>query len=367
MTGGTEQAVQKFSLREGTEEDLRGIAALQTDMAEDLWMPPQKFADVLRWLDWENPPGVHKVLVGESPLSGIVAHIGLVPFSFKEGGRRLNGALPCQLVVGKEFRHSLLFIMLMRRLFREYAAAGVDFLYVPAITGSRILKAHLGLGFRALGELLIYARPLRVGKLADYYLKNRFLRLIAAPFLRLAEGALALNLRRDDNSLVVEEIERFTEESAAFLQVMNARFPKIAERTPEILNWRFVNFPWREYRLVVARRGREMQGYIALRKMPMQGFETLAIVDLLYPPENPGIGQALLDQAFTIALKEGVELISCLINPHSEMLPLLKRNLYLRTPQSFTLIVHEPGGKEQRLTGQTFVGWHLTWFDHDYV
>jgi len=46
------------------------------------------------------------------------------------------------------------------------------------------------------------------------------------------------------------------------------------------------------------------------------------------------------------------------------LLPVLKRYIYLKTPESFSLVFHEP---KEALPDFDFEKWHLTWFDHDYV
>ena len=101
--------------------------------------------------------------------------------------------------------------------------------------------------------------------------------------------------------------------------------------------------------------------------MDMQGFDTLALVDLVFPPERPEVGHSLLAAAHRVAVAARVDMAVCMLNPHSPLLPALRRCGYLEAPEAFTLMVHVPPQSPARLDENLFRQWHLTWFDHDYV
>ena len=110
-----------------------------------------------------------------------------------------------------------------------------------------------------------------------------------------------------------------------------------------------------------------MLGYVVLRFMRMFEFDVLAIVDILYPSERRDVGSALLSKIHDLALKTRADMAVCLLNPHSPFLPVLKRQGFLKTPEGFSLIVHEPEDGGVQFKPGSFKQWHPTWFDHDYV
>jgi hypothetical protein len=100
--------------------------------------------------------------------------------------------------------------------------------------------------------------------------------------------------------------------------------------------------------------------------MRMKEFTVLALVDLLYDPERADVARAVQSCVHAAALAGKVDMAACLLNPESPLTPCLRKCGYRRTPETFTLIVHSAAGGTPQF-GPTAAGWHITWFDHDYV
>ena len=94
---------------------------------------------------------------------------------------------------------------------------------------------------------------------------------------------------------------------------------------------------------------------------------SLALVDILFLPVDKDTAKALLGAVHYQALKERVDLTSLIINPSSSMLKYLMRFGFIKTSESFTVVVNEPRNKEHEFNKKNFHNWHITWFDHDYV
>ena len=67
------------------------------------------------------------------------------------------------------------------------------------------------------------------------------------------------------------------------------------------------------------------------------------------------------------ALEEKVDLASIVINPSSSIFKYLVRFGFLKTPESFTVVVNEPKRKDFEFNEKNFCNWHITWFDNDFV
>ena len=93
----------------------------------------------------------------------------------------------------------------------------------------------------------------------------------------------------------------------------------------------------------------------------------MAIVDILFAPDDKVAGDALLGRAIDDGYAAGVDVCACLLNPLGPYYGFLKKRGFLKTPETFTLIVHEPPNSVHKLTEIPPADWHLTWFDHDYV
>ena len=75
-----------------------------------------------------------------------------------------------------------------------------------------------------------------------------------------------------------------------------------------------------------------------------------------------------------LALDRDVDLISVLAGS-ADLRRALRRDLYFKTPESFTLIVHATGNRsrepeempEQGVAQTAIRDWYVTWHDNDYV
>lgn len=355
-----------YIVREFRESDLPGVIQLQYPYEHDNCEQHQHLASIYRRLFQNSPNSIRKCLVGVDKQERIVAHYAVLPFKFIKQGITLWGGLPCKLVVAEDFRKTLLFCDLELALMKQYKSAGLDFFYAPAVTKARILTGHLALGFRSLGVAPVYARPYQLHRLVAHFIRNKALCVVLQPLVWLLNQLLRLNWRKCGKVEVIET-DRFDPGMDSCLEKLQHQFDVYALRTSEILNWRFAEFPHRDYKILVAKDGNDMLGYAVLRFMRMFEFDVLAIVDILYPSERRDVGDALFSKIHDLALETKADMAVCLLNPNSPFLPILKRQGFLKTPEGFSLIVHEPEGGNIKFAPGSFKKWHLTWFDHDYV
>ena len=94
----------------------------------------------------------------------------------------------------------------------------------------------------------------------------------------------------------------------------------------------------------------------------MQNYDVLAIVDLFIFEKKTSTLQSILNQINSIGCNLNVDFIGCIMNPKISLEQLFKKNLFIRSNKSFTLITH--GLKPNK---NIFDKWFVTWFDHDVV
>lgn len=354
-----------YTIREFRESDLPGIIQLQYPYEREGCEQPQHLVSIFRCLFQDNPDSIRQVWVSVDDTDRIVAHYAVVPFKFIKGGTTLLGGLPCKLVVAEDFRKTLLFRDLELTLLKQYKSAGFDFLYALVVK-PRVLAGHLALGFQSVGVAPVYARPYQLRRLAAHFIRNKALCKILQPLFWLVDQLLRLSWPKCGKIEVVEA-DRFDISMDSCLEKLQRQFGICAIRTSEILNWRFADFPHRDYQILIANDGSDMLGYAVLRFMKMFEFDVLVIVDIVYFSERRDAGGALFRKIHELALKLRADLAVCLLNPHSPFLPILRRHGFLKTPEGFSLIFHEPEDGGMQFKPDSFEQWHLTWFDHDYV
>ncbi len=352
-----------FQIRRGREEDALGVARLHAGIWPDEFPDDAAYIAFWRWLFQEFPGSEAAVLVGEAPGGEIVGHSAIIPYRFRMHEKQCQAGFVCQLMVKEEYRRELLFPRLETSLLRDYPQEGIDFVY-GLINLPQVLKAHIAFGFQSLGELRVYARPYDLHALARSFIRNRVLAALLSPFLSVARRILHRSRPRSKAGLDVEEFTRFDERFEDFLGEAASYYPVTTKRSTEILNWRFCRAPGREYIKWSVSEDSSVRGYLVARRMPMQGFDTLAVVDMLFPPHRRDVGKSLLQALHQRSLEAGVVMSACLLNPHDPMLSTLRRGLFTKTPAVFTLIFHS---SRPDLPPPPFKDWHLLWLDHDSV
>lgn len=355
----------KYIIREVNDSDMPGIVRLRLDIKEFRSIIPEEYISFWNSLIKYNPCSIRKVLVAVDDQNKIVAHYAMVPFKFLREGELLLGGFLCQLMVDEKYRQELVFPRMEMKFIKAYKESGIDFVFSLG-NREKVVKAHLSFGFRKVGDLPVYARPYKLAGISQRLITNRLLKLITAPGLSIAEKALRLRGYPGESDLTVDEITEFDSSVDHFIEKVQSRFPYCALRNSAILNWRFAD-PAARYRKVVAKEAGDIVGYAVLRRIEMKQFDILAVVDILFSPERSDAGKTLLNAVHKTAVQLNVEMSACLLNPHDPLCSILKKCGYYKTPESFSLFVHEPKGTSLQFKEDSFNKWHLTWFDNDAV
>jgi predicted N-acetyltransferase YhbS len=397
----------RVTVRAARDGDLAGIGALQRYVEPEMRRSPEEFAELWRWMYRDTPFARSFAVVGEDEQGAVVGHEGIMPFDLSVYGEPLRGGITCNLIVAEPLRGTLLYPRLVSAMLKGYPGAGFEAGYGPA--RPKMLQSLLAFGYRDLGQIPVWVRPYGFAEIAAHYVRSPALRAALASPLWLARQAanrfgprggagiavepverfgedarapLAAALApplwlarqaanrfgpRGGAGIAVEPVERFGEDARAPLAAALAPFPVHAVRTPEILNWRYFAAPRRRYAVYRATAGGRFAGYVALRRMPMLGFDALALVDVVFPPDRPEIGRALLACAHREARAQGVAFAACMTSGNAALLRLLRRAGFVRAPEGFGMIVHEPKGAPPRFPDGVLRDWFVSWFDHDYV
>ncbi|MBV8716025.1 MAG: GNAT family N-acetyltransferase [Chloroflexi bacterium] len=355
-----------YRLREAIDADVPSIARLYARVEPDDPVTSDEYARTWRWLHQANPTGRSKVLIGVDSAGEVVGHVALVPFAFFADGTECTAGFPCQLMVDERLRRTLLYPQMVKQLFREYPEAGFDCAYAQ-IVRPRVLQSNIALGFKPLGGLPVYVRPYRIAR----PIREALPAIAAGPIDiagEVANAILRLRVPWPRRGILVRPLERFDTRVEPLCRSLREGPTFRARRSTEILNWRFIDPPDRVYQVLGAWAGGDLIGYAATRRMLMQGFDVLAVVDLVVRPAfaTPA-ARALLQAIHARASNLGVELSACMLSPHDPLKLRLFEAGFLPSPERFTLVVHEPAGRVSHVSADSFPRWRVSWFDHDFV
>ncbi len=356
-----------FAVREARETDVDGIAQLSFTDEPAGDHDVEAFRRCWKWLHGENPCKQGKVLVGVDADERVVGYYAIVPFHFRRDGQPFaSGGFVCRLLVAEALRNQLLFPQLELKLLKGYPAWGMDFAY-GLINRPLVLKAHLYFKFKEIIALPVLARPVKLQNVVNRVVQNKLLRMPLRALAPIGNAVLSKLRWPSDRRVEVQRVDHFPQELAKPLNRLTRQFPIAAARTVESLNWRFAQLKDRGYKIFLARSNGALSGYVVTRKMPMKEFTSHAIVDILFAPDDKATGNALVNTALDEARAESADVCACLLNPQGQYYRFFRNRGFFRTPESFTLIVHEPPNCRHRPTEIRPADWHLTWFDHDFV
>jgi N-acetylglutamate synthase-like GNAT family acetyltransferase len=354
----------KYTIREASIGDADAIADLRCRIKEYEAFETHTYGLFWKNIIWNNPCGLHKSIVAVNKEDKIIGHYALIPYKFSIDGKPFTGGFVCQLMVDENYRNELVFPRMMQKMLREFKDSGIDFLYSLS-SRNEVVKAHQAFGFRHVGNIPVYARPYKLTRIVPRLLKSKALNVALLPFLSVADRFQQISLSSIKKSMVTKEISRFSPSVDGFLEKVQGYFPCSIIRKAETLNWRTVDAAVRNYTVITSESEGMITGYVIMRLMKIKDLNILAIVDVMFNPEDTVTGSALLNAVHKCAIKVNADLTSFLMNNHDPFFPMLKKGGYYRTPQSIALFVYQPRSSHLPLYDPD--KWHLTWIDHDSI
>jgi hypothetical protein len=353
------------NFRQAIDEDFEAIACLAEEnelLLEGLGVT--EFQKMMSWLYVMPPLGKRLQIVCEDQ-GELVAHYGGVPIQLKMDDSMLLGVLASNLVISKHARKKSPFIPLQSRFTKEYQANEYSFAY-GVIRRKGVLEPHMRMGWKRVGDISIYVRPIKFVQFFNKFINNKLLQIVAKIPILLAGELFNLFTRLGDSRVLVQKIDFFDSTFSRFLDAWNSIQKISALRTIEILNWRYCVFKSREYQLFAAKKNGEVTGYMVLRVMKMKQFYAVALVDLLALNGDKETVSALLNKCLDFSKKIKVDVVATAMPPHHPFANLIMRAGFIKSSEKFTLVTHTPKGKIN-LSRDRFNDWFINWFDHDYV
>jgi hypothetical protein len=353
------------NFRPAVDEDFEAIACLAEEnelLLEGLGAI--EFQKMMCWLYVMPPLGKRLQIVCEDQ-GELVAHYGGVPIQLKMDDSIVLGVLASNLVISKHARKKSPFIPLQSRFTKEYQANEYSFAY-GVITRQGVLEPHMRMGWKRVGDISIYVRPIKFVRLLNKLIRNRLLQTIAKIPTLLAGELFNLFTRVGSGGVLVQKIISFDDSFSRFLDAWNGSQKISALRTVEILNWRYCAYKSRQYQIFSAQINGEVTGYMVLRVMQMKQFNAVALVDLVALNGDRETTSALINECLNFSRKIKVDVVATAMPPHHPFANLFMRSGFIKSPEKFTLVTHTPKGAIN-LSKDRFSDWFINWFDHDFV
>jgi hypothetical protein len=346
--------------------DLAAVYALYSHIEPEESITNIEYSNWWQWLHVYNPTKLRYATGVFDADGNNLAHVSIVGFKYSINGVYYIAGFPCQLMVLQSKRKSLFYPILVTSLLKNYNSFGYDFCYAP-ITRPRVMQSNIALGFKPIMKVPVYARPIKLNSIF-----RKYFRIIASPpILEICNYSVNYLFNffamRADSSIEVKQEKMFDERINGLFSEMIKSMSICAVRDCNIMNWRFFYNHSRLYEVFFAYKGESIVGYTVTRRMKMKDYDVLAIVDFYFSENCDKAGVVLLNKIHVCAKEYGVDMCAILLNSNSKFTSLFRKFFYMKTPESFTLTIHDNKKIFNNIQMTDLTSWHITWFDHDYV
>lgn len=266
------------SVRAARPEDLAGILELlRVSMAQQ-----RRFAfdeRVWRWKHEANPAGPSPCLVAVAPDGQIVGLRAFLRWEWRRGGDLLRAVRAVDTAVHPDWRGAGLFTRLTRELLAAVHAEGVDFVFNTP--NGQSLPGYLKMGWRPVGRVTLWVKPLRPGALLRGGLTRLRGRAGPGPGSAPPADAVGRSVRE-----VLEDPR-----ALGLLDALAARHADRLEtrRTAAFLRWRYAETPTATYRCWSDEPGRALA---IARSGARFGLREGLACELLHAPSPDGVRAA---------------------------------------------------------------------------
>ncbi len=266
----------------------------------------------------------------------VIGSVGLMRRAFRVRNRSVTAGQAVDMNVDQAHRSLGPALQLQRKALEASDEQGLLFVYGVCDRRSQLVLQRIG--YRLLGDVGRWAKPLRSEFFLPSSIRNRKLRRCVG---NVVDTALFYTSKerccRSSRSGRLEIVDRYDERFDALFERVAGSFPLLGERSAEFLNWRFADAPDIRYRAVtLSGEGDELRGYLVYQS---QG--TVAhVADFLY--ETPQDLAVLLREFLLIARRRGrhsAVVESLVPQPVAD---LLRRFGFLPRPSNWPLLVYTP-------------------------
>lgn len=354
---------EPFIIRDARESDIESISKLAE--GSDLLLEglsPETFERSLNWLHANSMRDKRIQLLAECP-EGIIAHYGGIPFKMKFYDNKIYTVLASNLVVDRAHRKQSPFFALQKEFIKSYQVKGYSFAF-GVITREGVLNPHLRMGWKRLGSLHVFIRPIALDSIFTKLIKIRSISIFSKFPLKLMQLLWNSFFYCHPKTFSVQEVTSFDNSISNLLDDWMSKKNICSERSVESLHWRFSEFKDRGYRIFVFLENSTPSGYMVTRLMPMKQFLCVALVDIVVLNDNKRVFSALMSKCISFAREQNADLIASALTDHDS----LKNSFYgagfFRSKERFTIVGHFP---KNGFANFNFTDFHINWFDHDYV
>lgn len=336
----------RWTIRPAQADDAEGIGAL----FETVFRKPLT-REHWRWKLHTLPTPTENEWVAQAD-GKIVGHYAVTPIRFCENGREVLVPHGCDAMTHPDFRRQGILSALGARANQVWQESGAPFQIGFHYGGWGSVREQLG--WRPVARLVWVKKILQpLAYLARRMGASRF----PAP-------VLGWRARQSDSTIHVERVHRAGIEFDRLWDHTRAHLKYGAVRDRAWVQWRYLDKPDVEQRVLLARQGEQPCGYLAYRIHRDSQVAWAVILDVFASPQDPATPRALLQLARGEFAEDKLESVAALVVTDSPLYGEYRRAGFWPTREGFDFSIISYDGQEHGLDPRD---WFVTGVEGDVV
>jgi hypothetical protein len=227
------------------------------------------------WLYLRNPHGSARAwLAIEEGTGNSIGAATAFPRKLCLGGSVRLGYVLGDFCIDQQYRSLGLALRLQRACLDHVGSTSSTLAY--DFPSERMMAIYRRMRIAPMARMVRWCKPLRAERRIGKFVRSeRLARNLAAPINKLLEWRDTPSTSNHEWS-IVEHTGACADEFTKLTRTVGSRHGTCIERSADYLNWRYLQHPLVRHRLLTARRGKELMGYLIFS----QTSEDARIVDL---------------------------------------------------------------------------------------
>lgn len=326
--------------------------------------------DYWNWQNCRHPCGYSKIWFIEDEKQKIIAQYVNIPVKLSINGSQAMGGATIDLLVDPNYRRQGLFKVLGNSAIDDLGKVGMDF----QLAFPRREKVHNGfinrLNWTKIGVLPLLIRPMDLMGILEKKIGNKYVTGIMGwgrdAFRRFLNRVIR---KRKKNKFIFKLMDNLPEKINELSRVFTDKFPISIIRDKPYLEWRYIQKPEGNYKILGIFNGDDLAGIIVLKTKRALNFEVGFIVDILSVLDGETI-DSLIKEALKLFAKERVNFCVSVMTKNNIYYKYLKKNGFFCMPQKlnpmkYTLDAYVDSKKIDKKLFCEINNWFITIGDWD--
>lgn len=244
------------------------------------------------WKYWDNPAGSPTGMLAREKATGNCVATGIAQRRIGwVNGHETFGALMCESATDPDMRGGG---RLWREVMSGFAIVSVDVDGIPWGYGGQSSEDVIKIGKRWFGYNVILELVTWEIRLSSLALLQRRVGKLGSLFAPVANLFLRARWRKPKFGLQVHEVSKFTADYDELWQRYRDLYRFSFKRDAATLTWRYFDNPAWDHRVVEAREGGKLMGYMVWREWNDSGVKVATVLDVWHG-RNKEVLQTLID------------------------------------------------------------------------